>query len=287
MLDLQGLGKLRLLNLCDVAAKRLALPEGCRICVRTRRDDPTTKYDLDWAFVLPVLQSLQIRVWPGSLGPPLKELQACACLAHVWLKTSNLGTRSLPWRLDGALARLRSLTLIASGLVVAVPKDASWHFVRLHANVELSVEFQDVLAFAEAANVFSFECPTRASKLTVLLAMGEALTALGKGWATSTLPRSHGTMTAVHSLKDWCPEKGVHRGQDECMCGACMRCLHRAGVVSTLPEPQQPAGGGTPAVAHPPVLAPQDVPHDEDIDPDMDGDDDYEDEDEYGDGDGW
>ena len=136
--------------------------------------------------------------------------------------------------------------MVAHGLRLAVPRDARWRFVKLHAYQQLSITFQDVRAFAADVDTFSLEGP--GSGCTGLDKFGEALTARGKRWANSGLPNTGG-MTAMHSLKDWCEEICAYKGREECMCGACTRCLHRAGVISALPEVHNAAGYVMPGMA--------------------------------------
>ena len=62
----------------------------------------------------------------------------------------------------------------------------------------------------------------------------------------------------MHSLKDWCAEKYALTDQRGCMCGACMRCLHLAGVISAMPGTWPPPGVLMPGM---PQLHPDDAPH--------------------------
>ena len=261
VLDLHTVGSLRQLNLNHVGATRIALPGGCRMSMRMQiGNTPLMGFsDLDWPAALPVLQSLQIAAYAPAHRPTVADLQACACLRDLSLQVYGpLGTEGAPWRLDGALARLDRVNLVALELVLTVPRGACWPVVRWHGSQRLAVTFEDVGAFAAAAKVFSFEGRWNSPSLAVL---GDALTAVGKGWANSTLPSSDatGSMTAMHSLKHWCAEKRAHTDHQHCMCGACMRCLHRAGVLVAMPEHWRTAGvGNTPEM---PQLFPDEEPH--------------------------
>ena len=257
-LDLHGLGSLRQLNLNQVGARRLALPEGCRISVKRTGNAPVMGFPvLEWPAALPVLQSVQLVAYAPAHQPTMADLEACACLRVLTLQAFEpLGTEGAPWRLGGALARLEHLELLAPKLVLAVPSDACWRVVQWHGSQRLAMTFEDVGAFAAAANVFCFEGRRNSSSLAVL---GDALTAAGKAWASSALPGSAGSMrmTAMHSLQDWCAETREHTGHHSCMCGACMRCLHKAGASAMPAYPGVPswvpAGG--------PHLSRDDAPH--------------------------
>ena len=149
---MDGLGNLCQLTLSDVGARRIALPEGCRVSLRTHTDDPALMRDLDWASALPVPRSLQLGVYGTAQRPMMADLQACACLRDLSLHAfEKMGTESAPWRLGGALARLERLNLVARELVLTVPSDACWPVVRWHAAQRLLVTFEDVGAFAAAA----------------------------------------------------------------------------------------------------------------------------------------
>ena len=230
----------------------------------------------DWASALPVLQSQHLLDFVVTQQPTIADLQACTCLRDLRLHTNEaLGKEGSPCSLGGALARLDSLALIAQELRLAVPMDACWRVVKLHSHQRLSVTFEDVRAFAAAADTFCFEGPRPGGNGpwpggfgprpadTGFDRFGEALTGLGKRWASSALPDTGGNMAVMHSLKNWCATRCAHTGQEECICGACTRCLHQAGVISALPEVHHPAGYIMPGMALFPIIA----PHDDDDDP--------------------
>ena len=221
VLDLQALCSLRRVNLSHVAAKRLALPEGCRISVRAHREDLLLMRDHDWASALPVLHSLHLAVRGAPFRPTVAELQACACLRHLCLHTYGcLGDEGAPCRLGDGLDQLESVTLNANMLWLAVPRGACWRVVRLHGYQKLSIRFEDVRAFAAATSVLKLVGPK--DKSFGLAVLSEALTGLGKGWARSALPGSGGQVAAWHTLKDWCAgEVCAHRAG-----GVHVRCMH-------------------------------------------------------------